>query len=166
MSIPNPNPLYSMLVPFRSLYRHQAKIQQALLAKFNPGEAEPTTDLGRAEESKYAGYLNVASTWLPLHFGINMLDNVIEECVEAKRLIRLRKWWTKIGDLEANYAQLADPASDLRKELACELADIFIQFINALIYFGITPDEFMAHLADKMKLNDPDSEESTIGDRS
>lgn len=151
----SPRSLDYLLDPLRKLVSYQAKIQQAVEAKFLPQGVNGE-----------GGSLNVSGKWLPIHLGVNMLDNIIEEAVEAKRLIRMRKWWTRDVDLEVNYQQLQDPKSDLRGELVQELADILVQFLNCLGYLGVSPEEFLAHLAAKMALNDPTSTESTLGDRS
>lgn len=108
---------------------------------------------------------NIAFSWLPTHFGVNMLDNIIEECIEVKRLIKARKWWTSNTKLVSNIAEVNTP-TPLRTEVVEELADVLIQYINTLYYLGVSENELEAILNQKLNLNNPDNQESTIGHRS
>ena len=109
--------------------------------------------------------MNISQGWYPIHFGVNMLDNVIEECIEAKRLIKARKWWTPSERIIENAEALNTPGPT-REELVEELCDIQIQFLNALVYFSVSPEEFAKALLAKMEKNNPDNAHSDLGQRS
>jgi hypothetical protein len=128
------------------LLAHQAVIQQKLQNRTNdPG--------------------NIAHGWQPVHFAVSMLDAVIEEAIEAKRLIKARKWWTLAEKVYNNTFELYLSGS-ARKELLSELVDIHIQFVNVLYFLGVSSEEFQEALTKKLVVNDPDSQNSTIGERS
>jgi NTP pyrophosphatase (non-canonical NTP hydrolase) len=121
-------------------------------------------------QTKFKKYVsqpsNIAQGWLPVHFAVSMLDAVIEEAIEVKRLIKARKWWTQGHLIDKNAVQLYTKSSPLRAELLSELVDLLIQFINVLYYLGITEEELEEALEEKLEYNDPDSLKSTIGKRS
>jgi len=135
--------------PLRDMIAHQTHLQTQLTRKCQPED----------------NHQNIAHTWTPMHLGINALDNVIEEAIEAKRHVKARKWWANPDAIrESNIGLMT--MTNLRKAFVEELADIFICWINVLVYFSISPQEFVFVLESKMKKNNPDNSKSDIGNRS
>lgn len=116
-------------------------------------------------QNEVTSKINIAYGWAPVHYAVSMLDAVIEETIEAKRLIKARKWWTSAAQIVHSNNSVYG-YTKTRKELLSELCDILIQFVNALHYLGVTEDELETALNEKLGLNDPDHPNSTIGNRS
>jgi NTP pyrophosphatase (non-canonical NTP hydrolase) len=108
----------------------------------------------------------INSDWEPIHYAVDMLNHVIEECVEAKRLIKARKWWANSQAVSDNTNDLISD-TDKRAELVEELIDIFIQWLNVCIYLSVGPNELANTYLRKMTFkNNPNSDQCTLGDRS
>ncbi len=146
----SPDQLQQLQIALTHILDHQENLQSALINK-----TQPNTNPD-----------NIAQSWLPVHYGVNMLDNIIEECVEAKRLIKARKWWTNRQSLVTNINELEDPDTEVRQELVRELNDVFVQFLNTLVWLNIDSMEFVNHLQAKLLENDPSQTQATIGNRS
>ena len=139
----------SLLNSFQELLSYQTTRQLKLQAK---------------AKQRFSEY-NIANDWKPIHYGVNMLDNVIEEAIEAKRLVKARKWWSKAEAIKESQDQLYGN-TELRHEFVEELADIFIQWLNCLVYFSVSPSEFISILEAKLEKNNPNNPKSDIGHRS
>lgn len=133
---------------FMELLAHQTEMQIKLTAKANDGSS-----------------FRISQGWNNIHFGLSMLDAVIEEAIEAKRWIKARKWWASKESLEANSKELMSGTPE-RHEFIEELADIFIVWLNVLVFFSVSPSEFIKVLESKLERNNPDNSKSDLGHRS
>lgn len=105
---------------------------------------------------------DLAEFYEQIDFLVDHLYHTAEECFEALRCIKERKWWNN----KDTATKLFEEGSEERKELGLELADIFIQWNISRLYGGFTDEEMQAIIMEKMQLNDPRNSESTIGNRS
>jgi NTP pyrophosphatase (non-canonical NTP hydrolase) len=103
--------------------------------------------------------------WGRIHYAIDQLSHLIEEVIEAKRLIKARKWWSDPKAIAYNTTQLQTKTPE-RTELIEELADVFIIWLNVLVYLGINAPEFIHVLTIKLEKNNPNNPKATIGNRS
>ena len=141
--------MQNFIEPLRDLLVHQVDLQLKLANKCRP-EENPQ---------------NIAHSWTSTHFGINSLDNCIEECIEAKRHIKARKWWANHESIADSHIQIRT-MTELRRLFIEELADIFICWLNVLVYFSVGPQEFVDILEAKLDKNNPENPKSDIGNRS
>jgi NTP pyrophosphatase (non-canonical NTP hydrolase) len=100
-----------------------------------------------------------------IYFALSMLEAVIEEAVEARQLIKARKWWSDTQKIQENTTELMKNGP-LRQALVEELTDIQIQLVNSLLYLGVNSGEFSEALEAKLAKNDPRNSDATIGNRS
>jgi NTP pyrophosphatase (non-canonical NTP hydrolase) len=108
----------------------------------------------------------IDSNWEPIHYAVDMLNHVMEECVEAKRLIKARKWWANPQAVFSNTDKLLLDTEE-RSELIEELTDIFIQWLNVCVYLSVDPNELATTYLTKMAIkNNPNSDQCTLGNRS
>lgn len=109
---------------------------------------------------------NIDGSWEPIHYAVDMLNHIIEESIEAKRLIKARKWWSDPLAQVQNTEQLLNNTQE-RQELIEELIDIFVQWINCCVYLSVDGNELATTCITKMATkNNPNSDQYTLGQRS
>lgn len=83
---------------------------------------------------------DLTHTWGKLEFALSCIDLLIEECIEFKRTIPHRKWWS-------------DSKPYNKEELLSELADIMIALFSVMVFLELTPMDLINAVSAKVRYN-------------